>query len=136
MHLLNILLQVLGELLSELAEGQAEEEDTRLLEAVSITCRHMQTRLLELVAVVQHRFSDQIFSPDPLICSLPCRELTAQLLDVNDAMNNQLLRYERYRSNVAAASASPDQVLIDLAPGQHIVSNDSDSTTKSFFEYP
>ena len=51
---------MLGELLSELAEGQAEEEDARLVEAVSLPCRHMQTRLLELVAVVRHRSADQI----------------------------------------------------------------------------
>ena len=79
-----------SELLTELTPGQEDPEDRRLLLDVSATCREMQvdnedlllyplqpvpqSRVLELVGVVQHR------------------ELTASLLEINDQMNNQLLR--------------------------------------------
>lgn len=79
--------EVFSELLTELTPGQEDPEDRRLLLDVSATCREMQSRVLELVGVVQHR------------------ELTASLLEINDQMNNQLLRFERYKNNMAAERA-------------------------------
>ena len=82
---------------------QEHPEDRRLLLDVSATCREMQARVLELVGLVQHR------------------DLTASLLELNDQMNNQLLRcsaihiymfprFERYKNNTSAeigAAKSP-----------------------------
>ena len=82
---------------------QEHPEDRRLLLDVSATCREMQARVLQLVDLVQHR------------------ELTAALLELNDQMNNQLLRcpasqgsmfprFERYKNNTSAevgAAKSP-----------------------------
>jgi hypothetical protein len=67
-------MEVFSELMTEMVPGEEHPEDRRLLLDVSATCREMQARVLELVGVVQHR------------------ELTASLLDINDQMNNQLLR--------------------------------------------
>jgi len=67
-------MEVFSELLTELQPGQEHPEDRRLLLDVSATCREMQARVLELVGLVQHR------------------DLTASLLELNDQMNNQLLR--------------------------------------------
>jgi len=77
-------MDVLSELLTELTPGQEHPEDRRLLLDVSATCREMQARILELIGLVQHR------------------ELTASLLEINDHMNNQLLRFERYKNNSLA----------------------------------
>ena len=66
----------------------------------------MQRRVVELLGRVEHR------------------QLTQLLLAVNDNINNQLLRYERYNNNIppaaaAAASAvtSTDDVLLEVAAG-------------------
>ena len=53
-----------------------------MLEEVSAACKEMQIRVLDLIGVVENR------------------ELTSILLDVNDNMNNQMLRFERYNNNV------------------------------------
>jgi len=101
---------VFNELLSELTPGEEHPEDRRLLHDVSGTCREMQARILELIGLVQHR------------------ELTASLLDLNDQMNNQLLRFERYKNNTSAERGavkspgssdeafSPDEVLTLAMP--------------------
>jgi len=103
-------MEVFNELLSELTPGEEHPEDRRLLHDVSGTCREMQARILELIGLVQHR------------------ELTASLLDLNDQMNNQLLRFERYKNNTSAERGavkspvssddafSPDEVLTLAMP--------------------
>ena len=45
------------------------------------------------------------------------RELTSLLLDVNDNLNNQILRYERYKANVLNNPTSTDEVLLEMAVG-------------------
>ena len=61
----------------------------------------MQRRVVELLGLVENR------------------DLTSQLLDVNDNINNQLLRYERYNKNTPAPAASnvtsTDDVLLEVA---------------------
>ena len=63
-------------------DRQEHPEDKKLLEEVSSTCTEMQARVVELIGVVENR------------------ELTSILLGVNDKMNNQLLRFERYNNNM------------------------------------
>ena len=64
-------------------------------------------RVVELIEVVQHR------------------EITATLLDINDNMNNQLLRFERYMNNCGEKSKSkdteafkPNEVLMQVPKGK------------------
>ena len=52
-----------------------------------------------------------------LIGEVENRELTEILLDVNDNLNNQMLRYERYKGNVQNNPTSTDEVLLELAAG-------------------
>ena len=78
-------LDIFNELLTELTPGQEHPEDKKLLDELGETCMEMQRRVVELLGVVENR------------------ELTSHLLDVNDNINNQLLRYERYNKNIPAS---------------------------------
>ena len=64
-----------------------------------MACKEMQKRVMELIGVVENR------------------ELTSLLLDVNDNLNNQILRYERYKANVQSNPTSTDEVLLEMAVG-------------------
>ena len=65
---------VLSDMLGELRPGQEHPEDHSLFQQLHATCRAMQTRLVELI--------DQVDDD----------QLTADLLEVNDNMNNLFLR--------------------------------------------
>jgi len=81
-------IDIFNELLTELTPGQEHPEDKQLLVDLSVTCQEMQRRVVELLSVVENR------------------ELTSLLLDINDNINNQLLRYERYTNNIPSSSQS------------------------------
>merc|ERR1719206_984349 len=94
-------LDIFNELLTELRPGEEHPEDKKLLDEVSATCSEMQARMLELIGVVENR------------------ELTSILLDVNDNMNNQMLRFERYNNNVngkatASGGISTEEILLEV----------------------
>lgn len=94
-------LDIFNELLTELKPGEEHPEDKKLLDEVSATCKDMQARVVELIGVVENR------------------ELTSILLDVNDNMNNQLLRFERYNNNVdgkatASGGLSTEEILLEV----------------------
>jgi len=72
---------ILSDMLTELTPGQEHPDDKSLLEQLHATCRAMQTRLVELIGQVDND------------------ELTAELLEMNDNMNNLFLRYERFEKN-------------------------------------
>ena len=78
---------------------QEHPEDRELLEELGVACKEMQKRVMELIGVVENR------------------ELTSLLLDVNDNLNNQILRYERYKANVHNNPTSTDEVLLEMAVG-------------------
>lgn len=79
---------VLAEMLSELTPGQEHSEDLQLLQELHATCEAMQRRVVELVA----RVTDDL--------------LTADLLKVNDLLNNLFIRYDRHMSK-SRAKGSP-----------------------------
>merc|ERR1719468_734173 len=72
---------IFSEMLTDLTPGKEHPEDKCLFDQLHATCRAMQTRLVELV--------DQL-EDDKLI---------ADVLEVNDNMNNLFLRYDRYEKN-------------------------------------
>jgi len=74
-------MDIFSEMLTELKPGLEHPQDKSLFEQLHGTCRAMQTRLVELV--------DQVDDDS----------LTADLLEMNDNMNNLFLRYERYEKN-------------------------------------
>jgi len=74
-------MNIFSEMLTELTPGQEHPEDKSMFEQLHATCRAMQSRLVELI--------DQVDDD----------KLTAELLEVNDNMNNLFLRYDRYEKN-------------------------------------
>jgi len=76
---------ILSDMLTELTPGKEHADDRSLLEQLHATCRAMQTRLVELIGQVDND------------------ELTAELLEMNDNMNNLFLRYERFEKNQVQA---------------------------------
>ncbi|KFB36073.1 AGAP006097-PB-like protein [Anopheles sinensis] len=89
-------MSILGEMLTELKPGQEDAADYKLLTDLAATCREMQSRIVELIGKVQHD------------------ELTAELLRLNDELNNLFLRHARYEKNrdpKSATSATPSAIL-------------------------
>uniref|UniRef100_A0A182IUC1 VHS domain-containing protein n=1 Tax=Anopheles atroparvus TaxID=41427 RepID=A0A182IUC1_ANOAO len=89
-------MSILGEMLTELKPGQEDAVDYKLLTDLAATCREMQARIVDLIGKVQHD------------------ELTAELLRLNDELNNLFLRHARYEKNrdpKSAASATPSAIL-------------------------
>merc|ERR1712083_586773 len=78
---------ILSDMLTELSPGREHQDDRTLLEQLHATCGAMQTRLVELI--------DQVDDD----------KLTADLLEVNDNMNNLFLRYDRYEKNKSQSQA-------------------------------
>ncbi|PSN34684.1 hypothetical protein C0J52_24337 [Blattella germanica] len=72
---------VLSEMLSELTPGKEHPSDLELLQELHSTCQAMQHRLVELIG------------------KLANDEITAELLRVNDELNNLFLRYNRFENN-------------------------------------
>ena len=87
-------LEVFSELLSEVVPGQEHPEDVSLLTEVGRTSQEMQGRIMELVSVLQDR------------------QIIAQLLDINDKINNEMLRYERYLSKCKKLGHGKDPEVI------------------------
>lgn len=104
---------VLGELLSELKTGQEQPDELELLQELHGTCQIMQERLVDLISKLSND------------------EITAELLRINDDMNNLFLRYSRWEKNREAgggqsaasvlaraipktAKSKPNDSLIDL----------------------
>ncbi|XP_071442683.1 TOM1-like protein 2 isoform X2 [Hetaerina americana] len=98
---------VLNEMMAEMEPGKEHPSDLQLLQELYSTCRAMQTRLVDLIGKVAHD------------------ELTADLLRINDQLNNLFLRYGRFVKNREAgnqaaaarqeASKEADESLIDLS---------------------
>ncbi|XP_050076210.1 TOM1-like protein 2 [Anopheles maculipalpis] len=89
-------MSILGEMLTELKPGQEDTADYKLLTDLTSTCREMQSRIVDLIGKVQHD------------------ELTAELLRLNDELNNLFLRHARYEKNrdpKNASSATPSAIL-------------------------
>ncbi|PNF16526.1 TOM1-like protein 2 [Cryptotermes secundus] len=76
---------VLSEMLTELTPGEEHPSDLELLKELHSTCQAMQHRLVELIG------------------KLANDEITAELLRVNDELNNLFLRYNRFENNREAS---------------------------------
>lgn len=95
-------MNIFSELLTDLQLGENHPGDKTLLVELSQTCKEMQSRVLELIEIVRHP------------------TLTAELLEINDNMNNLFLRHERYLNNKAPqtqpnAVLSPSSVHLEVA---------------------
>lgn len=89
-------MSILGEMLNELKPGQEDPEDYKLFTDLTHTCKEMQGRVVELIG----RISND--------------EITAELLRLNDELNNLFLRHQRYEKNRASnapGTTSPSAIL-------------------------
>ncbi|KAF6203068.1 hypothetical protein GE061_003481 [Apolygus lucorum] len=92
---------VFGEMLNEMTPGSEHPSDIQLFKELHSTLTSMQDRLVELIS----RLSND--------------EMTADLLRINDHLNNLFLRYSRYEKNRGNAAkegnaAGAGDSLIDL----------------------
>ncbi|XP_050096186.1 TOM1-like protein 2 isoform X1 [Anopheles aquasalis] len=111
-------MSILGEMLTELKPGQEDPADYKLLVDLTATCREMQSRIFDLIGKVQHD------------------ELTAELLRLNDELNNLFLRHERYEKNrdpKNASSATPSAIL-GAALGAAVASSGADKRDSSLID--
>ncbi|XP_067644917.1 TOM1-like protein 2 isoform X2 [Eurosta solidaginis] len=92
-------MSVLGEMLNELKPGQEDPDDYALLTELTATCKEMQGRIVDLIG----RINDD--------------ELTAELLRLNDELNNLFLRHQRYEKNRTSSSATSPSAILGAAIG-------------------
>ncbi|XP_043196108.1 TOM1-like protein 2 isoform X5 [Amphibalanus amphitrite] len=90
-HVVDGNVHVLNEMLSTLKPSTASEDDLQLLKHLAETCRAMQQRLVALVGRVTRD------------------DITAELLRLNDELNNAFIRYERFERGRSGNSGSPDR---------------------------
>ncbi|XP_068207991.1 TOM1-like protein 2 isoform X1 [Palaemon carinicauda] len=86
--------KVLADMLSELSPGKEHPDDLQLLQELHATCGVMQDRIVELVG----RVNDDL--------------LTADILRINDNLNNIFVRYDRHMGKVRGLGSpvkSPQQ---------------------------
>lgn len=81
LEIVNLNMTVFAEMLSELRPGQEDPADYKLLTELAVTCHEMQGRIVDLIGRVTHD------------------SVTAELLRLNDELNNLFLRHQRYEKN-------------------------------------
>lgn len=103
LDIVTVNMTILSDMLSQLVPGQEAESDYQMLTALAETCKEMQGRVVELIGKVTND------------------EITAELLRINDELNNLFLRHARYEKNrnpqtagaqaATATTASPSAIL-------------------------
>jgi hypothetical protein len=91
-------MNVLGEMLSEMKPGNEQPDELELLQELHVTCQSMQERLVDLISKLSND------------------ELTAELLRINDDLNNLFLRYSRWEKNRDTGKHSASAVLAKAIP--------------------
>ncbi|XP_044269079.1 TOM1-like protein 2 isoform X1 [Tribolium madens] len=91
-------MNVLGEMLSEMKPGNEQPDELELLQELHVTCQSMQERLVDLISKLSND------------------ELTAELLRINDDLNNLFLRYSRWEKNRDSGKQSASAVLAKAIP--------------------
>ncbi|KAL7300318.1 hypothetical protein TKK_0006947 [Trichogramma kaykai] len=84
---------------SEASNDKALAEDIELLIELYNTCTVMQERVVDLIGKLAHD------------------ELTAELLQINDEMNNLFLRYTRFMKNHRVTSSTPSALVAQAIGG-------------------
>ena len=87
-------LEVFSELLTDMVPGEEHPEDVELLEQVAATSHEMQGRVVELISQI----TDQ-------------QDITVTLLEINDRMNSEMTRYQRYKAKRANRTKKKDPVV-------------------------
>ncbi|XP_026159450.1 target of Myb protein 1 isoform X2 [Mastacembelus armatus] len=104
-------LKVMSDMLNELIPGQCQQDDTELLQQLFTVCKHMQTRVVELIP----QLLDEGF--------------IEELLMVNDDLNNAFIRYERFdRLNKAQITSTQQR---SSASTMNLIDFSSETSTVS-----
>ncbi|XP_053766388.1 TOM1-like protein 1 isoform X1 [Desmodus rotundus] len=105
--------EVMSAILIENIPGSENREDIELLQKLYKTCREMQERIMDLLVVVENE------------------DVTVELIQVNEDLNNAILGYERFvrnqqrileqnnqreNTNTASEPSAPSCELVDLSP--------------------
>lgn len=93
-------MQILSEMLTELKPNQESPADYKLLIDLVATCREMQSRIVDLIGKVNND------------------EITAELLRLNDELNNLFLRYTRYEKNRDPKTVERPSAILGAALGE------------------
>ncbi|KAB0795776.1 hypothetical protein PPYR_09837 [Photinus pyralis] len=102
---------VFGEMLNEMQPGNEHPDELELLQELNSTCHGMQQRLVELISKLSND------------------ELTADLLRINDDLNNLFLRYSRWEKNREAGGQSASAVLAKaIGPGPKPIPSQADDS--------
>lgn len=97
---------ILSEMLTELKPNQEAPGDYKLLIDLVATCKEMQARIVDLIGKVNND------------------EVTAELLRLNDELNNLFLRHQRYEKNRDPKTASErPSVILGAALGELTLAN-------------
>lgn len=92
-------MSIFGEMLTELKPGHEDPNDYKLLSDLAATCKEMQGRIVDLVGKINHD------------------EYTAELLRLNDELNNLFLRHGRYENNRDPNSIAAPSAILGAAMG-------------------
>jgi hypothetical protein len=94
---------ILSEMLTELKPNQEAPGDYRLMIDLVATCKEMQARVVDLIGKINND------------------EFTAELLRINDELNNLFLRHQRYEKNRDPKTASErPSAILGAAMGEKI----------------
>ncbi|KAJ3614459.1 hypothetical protein NHX12_018031 [Muraenolepis orangiensis] len=112
-------LRVMSEMISDLTPGHADLDDTELLQQLYAVCQSMQARVVELIP----RLLDE--------------GLIAELLVLNDELNNAFIRYERFdrldKAQFSAVWQDPASVPTLCDPSPMAQEPSQASTSKATF---
>ncbi|XP_055315284.1 TOM1-like protein 2 isoform X2 [Sitodiplosis mosellana] len=97
LEIVSMNMTIFGEMLTALKPGQEDPSDYKLLADLSQTCSEMQSRIVDLIGRVTHD------------------EITAELLRLNDELNNLFLRYQRYEKNRDPKNTSTPSAILGAA---------------------
>lgn len=101
-------MNVLNEMLSEMKPGQEQPDELELIQELYAVCKQMQERMVDLISKLSND------------------ELTAELLRINDDLNNLFLRYSRWEKNREAGGQSASAMLAKaIPPAKKLQQNDS-----------
>ncbi|CRK96235.1 CLUMA_CG009662, isoform A [Clunio marinus] len=106
---------ILSEMLTELNPNRESPADYKLLIDLVATCKEMQTRIVDLIGKVNND------------------EITAELLRLNDELNNLFLRYQRYEKNKDPKTAS-DRPSAILGAALGVPASNSDTQKDSLID--
>ncbi|XP_063698958.1 TOM1-like protein 2 [Culicoides brevitarsis] len=99
LEIVQVNLTIFSEMLAELKPGQEDPSEYQLLTELAATCKEMRGRIVELIGKVNND------------------EITAELLRLNDELNNAFLIYARYEKNRDPKAVQAPSAILGAALG-------------------